>query len=178
MGEYLVKSRRRMIFALVVGIAVLGLVKHQVDLTKSGNRGGGQNISKPLDKKTSELVNYCPIDDIEKVTLPSGLQYQDIKTGKGRRPYLGKKVVVKYVGWKENGSLFDSSYLPGRKPLEFRLGNNEVIKGWEEGVLGMNAGGKRRLIIPPELAYGKQGMPPNIEPDLTLIFDVELVKVR
>jgi FKBP-type peptidyl-prolyl cis-trans isomerase FkpA len=110
----------------------------------------------------------------------------DHVVGKGREATVGSDVVVNYTGWlykplavKQHGKKFDSSLDPGREPLEFRLGARQVIRGWEQGVAGMKVGGKRTLIIPSELAYGKRGAPGGgIPPDADLIFDVELVKVK
>ncbi|KAK5580705.1 hypothetical protein RB653_000729 [Dictyostelium firmibasis] len=111
-----------------------------------------------------------PVSSI--VTLPSGLQYEDIVVGSGPSPKSGKKVSVKYIGKLTNGKTFDSSL---RTPFSFRIGIREVIRGWDIGVASMKVGGKRRLTIPSDLAYGKSGAPPTIPPNATLIFDVELV---
>ncbi|KAM9990604.1 hypothetical protein ACTFIY_006644 [Dictyostelium cf. discoideum] len=106
------------------------------------------------------------------VTLPSGLQYEDLVVGSGPSPKSGKKVGVKYIGKLTNGKTFDSSL---RTPFTFRIGIREVIRGWDIGVASMKVGGKRRLTIPADLAYGRSGAPPSIPPNATLIFDVELV---
>jgi FKBP-type peptidyl-prolyl cis-trans isomerase FkpA len=106
--------------------------------------------------------------------------------GKGAEASVGSTVVVNYTGWfykplaaKQRGRKFDSSLDAGREPLEFQLGARQVIKGWEQGVQGMKVGGKRTLIIPSELAYGKRGAGGgSIPPDSDLIFDVELLKVK
>jgi FKBP-type peptidyl-prolyl cis-trans isomerase len=109
------------------------------------------------------------------VKTPSGLQYWDIKLGTGAEAKTGDKVKVHYTGWLTNGKKFDSSI--GGQPYEFTLGRGEVIKGWDEGVAGMKVGGKRQLRIPPELAYGEDGHPPQVPPSATLIFVVRLVAV-
>lgn len=111
------------------------------------------------------------------VTTQSGLKYQDLMVGKGEQPRRGQTVVVHYTGWLTNGQKFDSSVDRGQ-PFEFRLGAGQVIKGWDEGVGSMHVGSKRKLIIPPSLAYGSNGVPGAIPPDSTLIFDVELLGVR
>jgi FKBP-type peptidyl-prolyl cis-trans isomerase len=111
------------------------------------------------------------------VTTPSGLQYWDIKVGTGAVAENGMRVVVHYTGWLTNGKKFDSS-VERYRPFVFRLGAGKVIKGWDEGVAGMKAGGKRQLRIPPELGYGSRGAPPDIPPDATLVFDVELLEVK
>lgn len=106
----------------------------------------------------------------------SGLQYWDIKVGTGEEAKAGSHVKVHYTGWLTSGKKFDSSV--GSAPYDFTLGQGEVIKGWDEGVAGMKVGGKRQLRIPPELAYGEDGHPPQIPPNSTLIFDVTLVAVK
>jgi len=106
-----------------------------------------------------------------------GLQYWDIKVGTGATATKGQRVTVNYTGWLTNGKKFDSSV--GKAPFPFRLGAGEVIKGWDEGVAGMKVGGKRQLRIPPDLAYGAQGVGGGlIPPNSTLVFDVELLGVQ
>ena len=106
----------------------------------------------------------------------TSLQVTDNKVGTGAAATSGKQVSVHYTGWLTSGKKFDSSI--GGKPYEFRIGNGDVIKGWEEGVTGMKVGGKRQLRIPPDLAYGKDGYPGAIPPDATLLFDVQLMDVK
>lgn len=109
-------------------------------------------------------------------TTASGLQYWEITAGTGAVAVSGKKVTVHYTGWLTDGKKFDSSVDHG-KPFVFSLGAGQVIKGWDEGVAGMNVGGKRQLKVPPDLGYGARGYPPVIPPNATLIFDVELLDV-
>jgi len=104
--------------------------------------------------------------------LPNGLQIEDLVIGEGEAVPAGKKVFVKYKGTLTNGKVFDSAL---KSPFMFRLGAQQVIKGWDIGVKGMRKGGKRRLTIPPPLAYGPKGAPPAIPGNSTLIFEVELV---
>lgn len=111
------------------------------------------------------------------ITTPSGLQYTDEVVGTGASPSTGKNVKVHYTGTLEDGTKFDSSVDRGQ-PLEFRIGTGSVIKGWDEGVMTMKVGGKRKLIVPSNLAYGPEGQPPEIPPNATLFFDVELLAVR
>jgi FKBP-type peptidyl-prolyl cis-trans isomerase len=111
------------------------------------------------------------------ITTKSGLKYVDQKVGNGKEAKKGDCVVVHYTGWLTNGKQFDSSV--GKKPFEFDLGDGQVIKGWDEGVAGMKEGGKRKLIIPPELAYGKREVGNGLIPaNSTLIFEVELLKIK
>jgi len=109
-------------------------------------------------------------------TTASGLQYQDLVVGKGEQPKDGETVVVNYTGRFTNGKIFDTSV--GKQPFSFRLGRGEVIKGWDEGVASMHVGGKRKLVIPPALAYGAGGYPGVIPPNSTLTFEVELLKIK
>jgi FKBP-type peptidyl-prolyl cis-trans isomerase len=114
--------------------------------------------------------------DGQPTTTASGLQYWDIVVGTGAAAVPGKRVSVHYTGWLTNGEKFDSSVDRG-KPFVFPLGEGQVIKGWDEGVAGMKAGGKRQLRIPPALGYGDSGAGGVIPPNATLIFDVELLEV-
>ena len=107
----------------------------------------------------------------------NGLKIEDQKVGDGPGAKQGQTVSVHYTGWLTNGAKFDSSKDAGR-PFTFMLGAGRVIKGWDQGVAGMKVGGKRKLTIPPELAYGKGGFGNVIPPDSTLIFEVELLKIE
>ncbi|HSB12176.1 MAG TPA: FKBP-type peptidyl-prolyl cis-trans isomerase [Blastocatellia bacterium] len=111
------------------------------------------------------------------VTTASGLQYVDEVVGNGESPKLGQMVTVHYTGTLENGTKFDSSVDQGR-PLPFKIGTGEVIRGWDEGIMTMKVGGKRRLIVPPSLGYGAKGFGTKIPPNATLIFEVELLGVQ
>ncbi len=108
--------------------------------------------------------------------LPGGLEYIDIKTGTGAVVKDGSSINVQYTGWlQSNGKKFDSSYDHGGQPFSVTVGQGQVIKGWDEGLVGMRVGGTRRLIIPPSLGYGAAGSPPVIPANATLIFDVTVV---
>jgi peptidylprolyl isomerase len=134
----------------------------------------------------SQKDNTAPAKDTEKKSeskmtkTPSGLQYEDTVVGTGDSPKTGQICVMNYTGWLwENGAKgnkFDSSLDHG-KPLEFPLGGR-VIKGWNEGIATMKVGGKRTLLIPPDLAYGARGYSPVIPPNATLLFELELVGIK
>ena len=117
-------------------------------------------------------------DDAELTETPSGLQYADLKVGEGEAAADGDAVEVHYTGWlAADGTKFDSSLDKGQ-PYPVTVGSGGVIQGWDEGLVGMKVGGKRKLVIPPELGYGATGSPPDIPPDAQLVFDVELLKVQ
>ena len=109
------------------------------------------------------------------VTTPSGLKITDFKVGDGPSPKMGQTVSVHYIGRLENGTEFNNSYNMGR-PAQFKLG--EVIPGWNEGLQTMKVGGKRKLFIPSNLAYGPQGRPPMIPPNSNLVFEIELLGIK
>jgi peptidylprolyl isomerase len=112
------------------------------------------------------------------VVTASGLRYIDQKVGDGAEAGPGKTVEVLYTGWLEDGTKFDASLDPDH-PFTFRIGIDEVIQGWHEGITGMKVGGRRRLVVPPELGYGRQGAGGGVIPgNATLVFEVELITVR
>jgi peptidylprolyl isomerase len=111
------------------------------------------------------------------VTTSSGLQYIDMVVGTGASPKKGDNVTVHYTGYLLNGKKFDSSVDRG-KPFSFPIGMGRVIRGWDEGVSTMKIGGKRKLIIPPNLGYGEDGAGAVIPPNAQLIFDVQLLEIK
>ena len=113
----------------------------------------------------------------EEITLKSGLKYIDLEVGEGPAAVSGKEVTVHYTGTFPDGKKFDSS-VDRDEPFAFKLGAGRVIKGWDEGVAGMRIGGKRKLVIPSELGYGKRGAGGVIPPDAVLHFVVELLGVE
>jgi peptidylprolyl isomerase len=122
------------------------------------------------------IVNRTGSDAAE-VRTASGLKYTDLTVGTGATPQRGQTVTVHYTGTLENGRKFDSSVDRGT-PSDFRIGVGSVIKGWDEGLMTMKVGGKRRLVIPANLGYGSTGRPPDIPGNSTLIFDIELLGVK
>jgi FKBP-type peptidyl-prolyl cis-trans isomerase len=105
------------------------------------------------------------------------LESTDIKIGEGAEASPGKKVTVHYTGTLTDGKKFDSS-LDRNQPFTFELGSGQVIQGWDQGVVGMKVGGKRKLVIPASLAYGEQSPSPDIPPNSTLVFEIELLEVK
>ena len=112
------------------------------------------------------------------IKMENGLIIEDISIGEGQEAKDFNKIVVNYTGKLEDGTVFDSSLNPGRTPYVFTLGSGSVIKGWDIGIKDMKVGGKRKLIIPPDLAYGSSGAGGVIPPNATLIFEVELLEVE
>jgi len=112
------------------------------------------------------------------VTTKSGLKYEDLVVGTGPSPKAGQTVVVKYLGTFQDGTKFDASADHGDGTFPFTVGVGQVIPGWDEGVMSMKVGGKRKLTVPPDLGYGVNGSPPVIPGNATLIFTVELVSIR
>ena len=112
------------------------------------------------------------------VTTKDGLKYTDLVVGKGPMPKVGQTISVLYTGKLTNGTVFDSTSKRNNEPFETPIGVGQVIKGWDEGMLTMRVGGKRRLTIPPALGYGAAGAGGVIPPNATLVFDVELLAVK
>ncbi|MEK7603889.1 MAG: FKBP-type peptidyl-prolyl cis-trans isomerase [Patescibacteria group bacterium] len=111
------------------------------------------------------------------IKYDNGLVVQDVVTGGGKTAESGDTLSANYIGALENGTVFDNSYDRGQ-PIQFVLGSGQLIQGWELGLVGMKEGGKRRLIIPPELGYGARGAGKSIPPNATLLFEIELVSVQ
>ncbi|MEH2416813.1 FKBP-type peptidyl-prolyl cis-trans isomerase [Nostoc sp.] len=130
-----------------------------------------------LTENNTLIASNTMSDDANAVTTPSGLKYVELKEGTGATPQSGQTVEVHYVGTLEDGTKFDSSRDRGQ-PFSFKIGVGQVIKGWDEGLSTMKVGGRRQLIIPPELGYGSRGAGGVIPPNAILHFDVELLGVK
>jgi peptidylprolyl isomerase len=139
--------------------------------------GGGENEEATPGTSPASTEGGPPTVSAEATVTASGLQIIDIEVGSGDEASAGETVIVHYTGWLADGTKFDSSVDRGQ-PFSFSLGAGEVIPGWDEGVVGMKVGGTRRLIIPPDLAYGAQGRPPVIPANAELTFDVQLLSIQ
>lgn len=134
----------------------------------SGNQAGIPDQA-PDAPTTLTESQYTPIS--------GGLKYHDLKVGTGTEAQKGKHVTVHYTGWLTTGKMFDSS-INKKRPFSLTLGSGQVIKGWDEGIVGMRVGGHRQLSIPPNLAYGPDGYAGVIPPSATLIFEIYLTEVK
>ena len=137
----------------------------------------GLACSQPVAQSPSSAGAAPANATAREVTLSDGLKYTDDQVGTGTEATAGKTVSVHYTGWLLDGTKFDSSRDRGQ-PFSFPLGAGRVIKGWDEGVAGMKIGGKRTLVIPPDLGYGARGAGGVIPPNATLKFEVELLDVK
>ena len=156
------KKRTLILLAAAAGLLFLA---PRVFADEKANAGG-------KDEKKSES---------KMVKTATGLQYEDTRVGTGAQPKTGQTCVMHYTGWlwenNAKGKKFDSSVDRGQ-PFEFVLGVGRVIKGWDEGVSTMKVGGKRTLLIPPQLAYGSRGAGTAVPPNATLLFEVELLSIK
>lgn len=140
---------------------------------------GGFAVFAPADAAaTPSQATFNTSNDPEPMADATDLQITDESTGTGETAERGDTVTVHYVGALTNGTVFDNSRSRGAEGLTFQLGAGQVIQGWDQGLIGMKEGGKRRLVIPPQLAYGEQGIGNVIPPNATLVFEVELVNVQ
>jgi peptidylprolyl isomerase len=157
--------RRKLLAAMAIALLFSSIASAGL---RAANPAGGRTAQD--DKKEKKMTK-----------TESGLQYRDVKEGTGEKPKKGQTCVVHYTGWlwvdDAKGRKFDSSKDRG-EPFDFPVGQGRVIKGWDEGVAGMKVGGKRELIIPPDLGYGSRGAGGVIPPNATLFFEVELLELR
>jgi len=135
------------------------------------------SVSQARPQANSEEKHLMAQANTHQVTTPSGLQYVDEVVGNGASPRVGQTVTVHYTGWLTTGTKFDSSVDRGQ-PFQFTLGQGQVIRGWDEGVASMKIGGKRKLTIPPDLGYGARGAGGVIQPNATLVFEVQLLNAQ
>ncbi len=157
----------------VIGLLVAGGILAVVVIVILVGRGGGSG------GETTSVADTGPKPTVEvpKGPAPTHLVVKDLKTGDGAVAKSGDQVSVQYVGvLYDGGKQFDSSFDRGQ-PFSFQLGGGQVIPGWDQGVAGMKVGGRRELVIPPDLAYGAQGQPPTIPANATLVFVIDLVSV-
>jgi peptidylprolyl isomerase len=159
-------SKKVLIGALVLVVALVAIVL-------IGRSGGGDDES-----SISTDTSTKPVVEVPSGDPPTELVSTDIVEGDGATAAAGDQVTVQYVGVDySTGEQFDASWDNGQ-PFPFQLGGGQVIPGWDQGVEGMKVGGRRELVIPPDLAYGAQGSPPDIAPDATLVFVIDLLEVQ
>jgi peptidylprolyl isomerase len=162
----------------LIAVAVLALAGCGSKKQDSGGGGAQAVPGVTLPPQDSDL-NVKPVIPKPVGQPPASLQVRDVVQGNGKPAESGNTLSVQYVGvsWS-TGQQFDSSWDRGKQPFPFKLGAGMVIPGWDQGLVGMRQGGRRELIIPPNMAYGPQGQPPSIAPNETLIFVVDLQKVK
>lgn len=161
----------RRLIGLGAFAAVLAAIVLIVLVAGGGDDEGGDGAS-------SAEAKPKPTVEVPDGPAPTELVVEDIEEGDGAEAQAGDQVSVNYVGVLfDGGEEFDNSYDRGQ-PFEFQLGGGSVIPGWDEGVEGMKVGGRRQLVIPPKLGYGAQGSPPDIPPNATLVFVIDLLSVE
>lgn len=170
----------RLLIAAAIAALVLGLAACGDDDDSSSDDSATTESSAPADDGGAANTNLDekPVIDNTGEESPGALVVNDIVVGKGPEAKTGDDVSMQYVGaLYSDGTEFDASWDRG-EPFNFKLGSGQVIQGWDEGIPGMKVGGRREIIIPPDLGYGATGQPPTIPPDATLIFIVDLLDVK
>lgn len=159
-------TRNSKVFAFTLVALTLALAGPACTKKQEATQGTDTSTTSPADPGTA--ANTAAVNE---------LKIEDLKVGSGAEAVAGKMVSVHYTGWLTDGKKFDSSVDRGQ-PFKFSLGGGQVIRGWDQGVVGMKVGGKRKLTIPPQLAYGERGAGGVIPPNSTLVFEVELLGVE
>ena len=174
------QSRRQIIGAAALLIAVGGLTAGAKGADMSARLTGDGQTGSTVSRQTPAQMENSALN----ATVPTELVMTDVKTGTGPAIAAGQTAVVHYTGWlysptakDHKGKKFDSSR-DRNDPFSFHVGGGEVIGGWDQGVVGMQVGGHRQLVIPPELGYGARGAGGVIPPNATLLFDIELLKIQ
>ncbi len=164
---------RALLLAAVAVLAGCGTLVPVSGLATAPATPGATPCSAPGQASSTDAFD----ESVTLTTVPSGLQYGDITVGCGPVVASGRTISIQYTGWLTSGKQFDTSRTSGNGPYSFVYGAGQVITGLEDGIRGMHAGGKRRLVIPPSLAFGSAGRPPVIPANATLVFDVEVLSV-
>lgn len=163
---------------LAIAVIVLAVVAFWLLMRDSNNEDALDIIEEPTPTETattSPATSASPTSSPKTITMENGLKIEEVQVGTGAQAKAGDTISAHYTGYFTDGKIFDSS--SEGSPISFKLGAGNVIQGWDLGLVGMKVGGKRKLTIPPDLAYGPDGIPNAIPPNSTLIFDVELVKI-
>jgi len=156
---------KALVFFLILAATLISACSRKDTAAPDMKKSGGTIMEKSTEVQSEKMVK-----------TPSGLQYEDMVAGSGASPSPGKKVTVHYTGWLTDGRKFDSS-VDRNKPFVFQIGVGQVIAGWDEGVMTMKIGGKRKLLIPANLGYGAAGAGGVIPPNATLVFEVILLDI-
>lgn len=165
-------------FALVLGLIACGERTAEDAAADTAGAAAEPTPEASLDEVAQEYAPTLGVDLSQMTRSGSGLYMQDLQEGTGDPIVMGDTVRAHYTGWLPDGTQFDSSHDRGDPIDVVDVGRASLIPGWNEGLIGMKQGGRRRLVIPPALAYGAAGRPPVIPPATTLVFDIEIVEIR
>ena len=169
-------KRKAAIIAIIAAVVVAAVI---IIITNSKVASEPKTTATQPTQTATSSVTTNQTTTMESTTLPDGLQITDLVVGTGTQAMAGDTVSVDYVGTLTNGKQFDSTAAHGGQPFSFVLGAGQVIRGWDEGVVGMRVGGERKLVIPPSLGYGSQSVGNGLIPaNSTLIFTVKLLAVQ